>query len=62
MRNLFGDVDVYMDGLVIPAAWKDIKELSIFQEKTGTKVANKLTETHVNHKNNKMKVRRQRRC
>jgi hypothetical protein len=53
MRNLLGDVDVYIDGLVIPATWKDIKELSIFQEKTGIKVANKLTETHVNYKNNK---------
>ena len=52
-----GDVDVYMDGLVIPATWNDIKELSVFQENIGIKVANKLTEAHVNYKNNKMKVR-----
>ena len=57
MRNLVGDVDVYLDNNSIPATWNDIRNLCAFQEEIGIKIANKLTDTHVNFKNNKMKVR-----
>ena len=57
MRNLLGDVDVYLDNNAIPATWNDIRHVCAFQEEIGIKIANKLTDTHVNFNNNKMKVR-----
>ena len=57
MRNLLDDVDVYLDNNAIPATWNDIRNLCAFQEEIGIKIANKLTDTHVNFNNNKMKVR-----
>ena len=57
VRNLLGDVDVYLDNNAIPATWNDIRHVCAFQEEIGIKIANKLTDTHVNFKNNKMKVR-----